>query len=207
MYCLTRKTLKCNSLVQKICMFLQKRHHRKNSLVLGPQGHKEYVFGDYFYSNNARELRFHVFLLFLVRKHDIIFLPEVDRIHKKLWILFQLWVPGDPNSNSKFLANSVHLRKNDDVICFLALKWSNTLNVDVLAFFEQKWSPKIYCLSRQGPILCIWGLIKKFQDCKPNLLVRAGLLTFNHYFSLKIEVSVRISTATSLIAGNSCSTC
>ena len=40
-YCLTRKTLKCNNLVQKMCMFLQKgTSHCKNSLALGPQGHK-----------------------------------------------------------------------------------------------------------------------------------------------------------------------
>ena len=37
-YCLTRKTLRCNSLVQKICMFHQKgTSHCKNSLPLGPQ--------------------------------------------------------------------------------------------------------------------------------------------------------------------------
>ena len=38
-YYLTRKTLKCNSLVQKICMILQKEIlYCKNSFVLGPQG-------------------------------------------------------------------------------------------------------------------------------------------------------------------------
>ena len=70
MYCLTRKTLKCNSLIQKICLFLQKEtSHCKNSLALGPQGPKQYIFGDHFYSKNAKKLRFHVFLLFHVRKH------------------------------------------------------------------------------------------------------------------------------------------
>ena len=38
-------------------------------LCRGPQGSKQYIFGDYFYSNNARKLRFHVFPLFHVRKH------------------------------------------------------------------------------------------------------------------------------------------
>ena len=50
-YCLTRKTLKWNSLVQKICLFLQKQPD------------------DHFYSKNAKKLRFHVFLPFHVRKH------------------------------------------------------------------------------------------------------------------------------------------
>ena len=41
-HCLTRDTLRCNSLVQKICMFLQKEtSHCKNSLPLGPQGPKQ----------------------------------------------------------------------------------------------------------------------------------------------------------------------
>ena len=70
-----KKTLKFNSLVQKTCLFLQKEtSHSKNSLALGPQEPKQYIFGDHFYSKNAKNLRFHVFLL----------LPEVDRIHKKL---------------------------------------------------------------------------------------------------------------------------
>ena len=70
MYCLTKKTLKCNSFIRKICMFLQKEtSHCKNSLALGRQGPKQYIFGDHFYSKNVRKLRFHVFLLFCVRKH------------------------------------------------------------------------------------------------------------------------------------------
>ena len=71
-YCLTRKTLRCNSLVQKICMFLQKEtSHCNNSLALGPQGPKHYVFGNHFYSKNTRKLRFHVFLHFDARKYVI----------------------------------------------------------------------------------------------------------------------------------------
>ena len=69
-YCLTRKTRKYNSLVQKICLFRQKESsHCKNSLVFGPQGPKQYIFGDHFYSKNAKKLRFHLFLLFHVRNH------------------------------------------------------------------------------------------------------------------------------------------
>ena len=64
------KTLRCNSLVKKICMFLEKEiSHCRNSLASGPQRPKQYLFGDYFYSKNARKLRFHVFLLFEARKN------------------------------------------------------------------------------------------------------------------------------------------
>ena len=53
-------------------MFLQKvTSHCKNSLMLGLQGPKQYIFGYYFYLNNARKFRFYVFLLFHVRKHMI----------------------------------------------------------------------------------------------------------------------------------------
>ena len=72
MYCLTRKTLKCNSFVQKMCLFLQKEtSHCKNSLALGPQGLKRYMFGGYFYSKNTKKLKFHVFLLLHVRTYMI----------------------------------------------------------------------------------------------------------------------------------------
>ena len=55
MYCLTRKTLKCKSWVQKICLFLQKETwHCKNSLALDPQRLKQYIFGCHFYSKNAK---------------------------------------------------------------------------------------------------------------------------------------------------------
>ena len=42
-----------------------------NSLVhkMGPQGPKQHIFRDQLYSKNARNLRFHVFLLFYARKH------------------------------------------------------------------------------------------------------------------------------------------
>ena len=71
-YCLTRKTLKCNSLVQKIFCFSEKRHHIvKTALALGPQGPKQYIFGDHFYSKNAKKLRFHAFFLFHVRKNMV----------------------------------------------------------------------------------------------------------------------------------------
>ena len=67
-YCLARESLKCNSLVQKICMFLQNENsHCQSSLVLGPQGPKHYIFGDHFYSKKARKLKFHVLLLFYAR--------------------------------------------------------------------------------------------------------------------------------------------
>ena len=51
-----------------VCLF-NKRHHIAKSLVLGPQGPKQYIFDNHFYSKNAKKLRFHVFLIFHVRKH------------------------------------------------------------------------------------------------------------------------------------------
>ena len=129
MYCLTWKTLKCNSLVQKIWMFLQKETSDcKTSLVLGPQGPNQYIFADYFYSNNAGKLRFHVFLLFHVRKHMTLsfYLKwtkftrkceccsnfgstgtwiKLEKIHNLLWI----W-----STSGKIISY------------FLPLKWKNT---------------------------------------------------------------------------------
>ena len=79
-------------------MFLQKEtSHCKSNLALCPQG----IFGDQLYLKNARMLKFHVFLLFHVRKHKVSYFTEVGRIHRKLLILFKLWVP-DLNYN-KFI--------------------------------------------------------------------------------------------------------
>ena len=36
---------------------------------IGPWGHKQYIFGDHFWSKNARTLSAHVFLHFNARKH------------------------------------------------------------------------------------------------------------------------------------------
>ena len=72
MYWLTRKARKCNSLVQKICKLLQNETSLQKQTQLGiesPGTQAVYLLIDYFYLNNARELRFHVFLLFHVRKH------------------------------------------------------------------------------------------------------------------------------------------
>ena len=72
LYCLTRKSLKCNSLVQRICMFLQKEtSYCKSNFALGLQGPKHYIIGDHFYLKNSRKLRFHVFFRFHARKHVI----------------------------------------------------------------------------------------------------------------------------------------
>ena len=39
---------------------------------MGPRGPKHYIFGDHFWSKNARKLRFHVSLHFTTRKHMIL---------------------------------------------------------------------------------------------------------------------------------------
>ena len=101
----------------KICAWvywLQKYCLNPYMYKMDPWGLKNYIFGNHFYSKNARKLRFHGFLHFNDKKtYDIIILPEVDRIHKKLWMCSNLiWVPGDPQleQNSQFLVNSVHFR-------------------------------------------------------------------------------------------------
>ena len=103
MYCLTRKTLNCNCLIQKICMFLQKETlHYKDSLVLGPQGPKWFIFDDHFYSKNGRNLRLQVFLLIHVRKY-------MTSLFYLKWTKFtrscKLWVHREQNqigTNSQF---------------------------------------------------------------------------------------------------------
>ena len=77
-YCLTWKTHKCNSLVQKICMFLQKRHHiAKTAWCWALKGPRSIFLATNF---NARKPRFHVFPLFHVRKHmtSSLYLKKTD---------------------------------------------------------------------------------------------------------------------------------
>ena len=51
---------------------------------MGPREPKHYTFGDQFYSENTPKLKFHTFLHFYAVKYDMIILPKMDRIHKKL---------------------------------------------------------------------------------------------------------------------------
>ena len=79
---------------------------------IGPRGPKHYILGDSFFSKNARKLRFYVFLHVNARKHDIIILPEVDQIHKKLWIFSNLvqvhWDPHlEQNSQEEYMESEL----------------------------------------------------------------------------------------------------
>ena len=147
-YCLTRKTIKCNTLVQKICMFLQKETScRKSSFALGPQWLERYIFGDQFYVKNTRKLRFHAFPLFHARKHVIssfylkwteftiycelcsncespVTRTDLVKIHNLLWIRSTL---------GKMMVSYIWWY-NDGYI--IALKWRNAWNLSFLAFFE-----------------------------------------------------------------------
>ena len=138
------ETLKCNSLVQKTCMFLQEETSKcRNSLALGTQGPKQYNFGNCFYSNNARKLRFHVFLLFHVKKH-------ITSLFYLKWTEFTrnceffpnggLWGPELNWNKFTFSYEFDPLQvKWVNFICFLILKWRNTWNLS----FQGKWSQKI----------------------------------------------------------------
>ena len=69
-YCLTKKALHCNSLIQKIYMFLQKnKSYCKINFTLGAQGPKQYIFGDHFYIKNTRKLGSMYFSFFMGYHH------------------------------------------------------------------------------------------------------------------------------------------
>ena len=78
---------------------------------MGPRGPKHYIFGDHFYSKNAKKLRFHVFLHSNARKHMI--LSFYLMMCKKLWICSNLVrVPRDPQ-----------LEQNSCEFGLLQVKW------------------------------------------------------------------------------------
>ena len=63
MYCLTRKTLKCDNIGSENLYVSSKRDITlQSSFALGSQGPKHYIFGDHFYLKNTRKLRLHVLL-------------------------------------------------------------------------------------------------------------------------------------------------
>ena len=85
-YRLTRETPSCGSLVQKICIFLQKETSRyRSSSVLDSRGPKHYIF------------KVQITCIPLFSCYVTIILPELDWTSRKLWILFQLLVLGNSN--------------------------------------------------------------------------------------------------------------
>ena len=101
-------TYKSSSFFRVYCQFNPLMHK------LGPRGPTHYIFGDCFYSKNARKLRFHVLLHFYARKHMI-------------WSFYTKWTKFTRNcefhskyesrgnqtkleQTSQFLVNSVHFR-------------------------------------------------------------------------------------------------
>ena len=79
---------------------------------IGPRGPRHYIFGDHFYSKKARKLRFHVFLLFHIRKHmtSSFYLKWIEFTRNCEFVPNLIRVPGDPQlkQNSRFLVNLVH---------------------------------------------------------------------------------------------------
>ena len=70
---------------------------------MGPQRPKNYIFGDHFYSKNARKLRFHVFLHFNARKYMIssFYLKWIE--FTEIVNLFQFnSAPREPTIGTKF---------------------------------------------------------------------------------------------------------
>ena len=77
-------------------MFLKKEISQgRNNSALGSRGFKHYIFDQQFYTNMPESLE--NMLTHNMQTYDIMILPEVDRIHKKLWILFRLYLLEDPN--------------------------------------------------------------------------------------------------------------
>ena len=131
-YCLARESLKCNSLVYKFCMFLQKEtSHCQNTLALDPQGPKHYVFGDPFYSKNARKLKFHVFLLFVLENicyHHFTWSGPISQEIVSFFPFVGL------RTKLEQIHNFLRIRYTSGkmVIYFLVLKWRNTWNLRFL---------------------------------------------------------------------------
>ena len=114
----------------------------QKQLGVGSPGTQALYFGGYFYSKNARKLRFHLLLHFHARKHMIpSFYLKWTKFTRNCDFFSSC---GSPRTQTKleqiqkFLVNLVHFRQNGDIICFLALKWRNTLNLSFLAFFWVK---------------------------------------------------------------------
>ena len=83
-----KKNTKSNSLLQNICVFLWKEIcHWRDSSALGPRGSKYY------------KLYLPVLLKKMLESSDSMY-SSVLMLEKKLWSLFQLWLPRD--SISKF---------------------------------------------------------------------------------------------------------
>ena len=163
MYCLTRKTLNCNILVQKMCFFPQKEtSHCKTSLALSPQEPKQYIFGDHFYSKMPR---------------------SSDSIYSSYFMLENIWHHHFTwsRSNSRELVNLVpiagprgpELNRNNFTISSkfdsLQVKWwchmSSSIKIEeymepeLSGLFLVKMVTKNIELGPSGPTLCIWGLI------------------------------------------------
>ena len=85
---------------KKFVFFYKKRHHTAKLVCFWVPRDPITIYLVTTFSKNARKLRFHVFLLFHANIEDIFnHHIEVDRIHKKLRILSELWVPEDTKIN------------------------------------------------------------------------------------------------------------
>ena len=118
----------------KLVYCLTRRHHiAKTAWRWVPPGPKQYIFGDHFYSKNAKKFRFHVFLLFHVRKHmtSSFYLKWTEFTRNFVSIV-------GPRIKLEQIHNFLWIRSTSGkmVICFLALKWRNTWNLRLPAFFE-----------------------------------------------------------------------
>ena len=119
-YCLTKKANKSNSLIQKTCMFLQEEtsHCRNSSVWVNGNPSTIFlaeIFNQWYWlewwsfrtgwetwlttswlkwvgftNKMAESLNSFYSSIFTLENLWFIILPEVDQIHNKLWVLFQL---------------------------------------------------------------------------------------------------------------------
>ena len=145
-------------MVQVICMFFQKEisHCRKISALV-PVGPKYYIFGDQFYSKNARKLRFHVFLNCQDRKHVISWIylrrTEFARNFDYCFNYGSPWTQTKLEQSSQFLANYVHFRQNYGIM-FSSIKMEEWIyGIWVFWHFSSKTGRQKYSVWVPGDLI------------------------------------------------------
>ena len=69
---------------------------------MGPWGPKHNVFDDQFYSKMPGNTDAMYFSIFIQENIWYQILPKIDLINKKLWVLFQWWVPGARSNDASW---------------------------------------------------------------------------------------------------------
>ena len=141
-----------------VILFVTKTSHCKNSLMLGPKGPEQDIFGSYFYSKNNRKLRFHVFFLFHVRKHirSSFYLKWTEFTRN-----YQLCsIYGSPGTRTKLeqILNFLWIRSTSGktIISYIpSIKMEEYMELEEY-FLSKNGRQKYSAWVPGGPFLCIW---------------------------------------------------